>query len=100
MIEARGLSKQFHDKKRGKISAVDDVSFNCQPGRIYGLLGANGAGKTTTLRMLATILEPTAGTALVCGHAIVEHPFYRDGAVSSSYRPGNGGIFWPTERAR
>ena len=74
MIEARGLSKQFHDKKRGKISAVDDVSFNCQPGRIYGLLGANGAGKTTTLRMLATILEPTAGTALVCGHDIVEHP--------------------------
>jgi sodium transport system ATP-binding protein len=74
MIEARGLSKQFHDKKRGKISAVDDVSFSCQPGRIYGLLGANGAGKTTTLRMLATILEPTAGTALVCGHDIVEHP--------------------------
>lgn len=74
MIEARGLSKQFHDKKRGKISAVDDVSFSCQPGRIYGLLGANGAGKTTTLRMLATILEPTGGTALVCGHDIVEHP--------------------------
>ena len=74
MIEARGLSKRFQDKKRGEIRAVDSVSFTCQPGRIYGLLGANGAGKTTTLRMLATILEPTGGTALVCGHDIVERP--------------------------
>lgn len=74
MIEARGLSKHFHDKKRGQISAVDNVSFTCSPGSIYGLLGANGAGKTTTLRMLATILEPTGGTAIVFGHDIVEHP--------------------------
>lgn len=74
MIEARGLSKHFHDKKRGQISAVDHVSFTCSPGSIYGLLGANGAGKTTTLRMLATILEPTDGTAIVFGHDIVEHP--------------------------
>jgi len=74
MIEARGLSKRFHDKKRGAIRAVDGVSFRCEPGRIYGLLGANGAGKTTTLRILATILEPTDGTALVCGHDVVEQP--------------------------
>ena len=72
MIETRGLSKVFHDKKRGAIRAVDSVSFTCKAGQIYGLLGANGAGKTTTLRMLATILEPTDGTALVCGHDIVE----------------------------
>jgi sodium transport system ATP-binding protein len=74
MIEARGLSKRFHDKKRGEIRAVENVSFRCEPGKIYGLLGANGAGKTTTLRMLATILEPTDGTALVCGYDIVEQP--------------------------
>ncbi len=74
MIEARGLSKRFHDKKRGEIRAVDNVSFRCEPGKIYGLLGANGAGKTTTLRMLATILEPTGGTALICGYDIVEQP--------------------------
>src|SRR5216683_3006639 len=74
MIEARGLSKHFQDKKRGEIRAVDNVSFRCEPGRIYGLLGANGAGKTTTLRLLATILEPTDGTALVCGYDIIEHP--------------------------
>src|SRR6201997_4217487 len=74
MIEARGLSKRFHDKKRGEIRAVDNVSFRCEPGRIYGLLGANGAGKTTTLRILATILEPTDGTAVVCGHDVVDEP--------------------------
>jgi sodium transport system ATP-binding protein len=50
------------------------VSFVCKPGQIYGLLGANGAGKTTTLRMLATILEPTDGTAVVCGHDVVDDP--------------------------
>src|SRR5690349_23169133 len=74
MIDARGLSKRFQDKKRGEIRAVDNVSFECQPGKIYGLLGANGAGKTTTLRMLATILEPTDGTAVVCGYDVVEAP--------------------------
>jgi sodium transport system ATP-binding protein len=74
MIEARNLSKSFQDKKRGVIRAVDHVSFTAQPGRIYGLLGANGAGKTTTLRMLATILEPTAGTAIVGGHDVIDEP--------------------------
>src|SRR5713101_3036766 len=74
MIEARNLSKQFQDKKRGVVRAVENVSFRCQPGQIYGLLGANGAGKTTTLRMLATILEPTDGTAIVAGYDIVEQP--------------------------
>src|ERR1700688_2803971 len=74
VIEAINLSKRFQDKKRGEVRAVDDVSFTCRPGEIYGLLGANGAGKTTTLRMLATILEPTDGTARLCGHDIVEHP--------------------------
>jgi sodium transport system ATP-binding protein len=71
MIEAQRLSKQFYDKKRGTIRAVDGISFRCHPGQIYGLLGANGAGKTTTLRMLATILEPTDGTAQVAGYDVV-----------------------------
>src|SRR5271169_1619668 len=74
MIDARSLSKRFQDKKRGEIRAVDNVSFTCEPGKIYGLLGANGAGKTTTLRMLATILEPTDGTAIINGYDVVEHP--------------------------
>lgn len=74
MINARNLSKVFHDKKRGAIRAVDDVSFTCEPGRIYGLLGANGAGKTTTLRLLATLLRPTAGTATVAGFDVMAEP--------------------------
>src|SRR5215467_13847206 len=74
MIEARGLCKRFQDKKRGEIRAVQNVSFTCRPGEIYGLLGANGAGKTTTLRMLATILEPSDGTAVIAGYDVVEHP--------------------------
>ena len=67
MIEARNLTKTFHDKKRGAIRAAENVSFRVAPEQIYGLLGANGAGKTTTLRMLATLLKPTSGSASVAG---------------------------------
>lgn len=72
MIVARNLTKVFRDKKRGEIRAVDDVSFTCEPGKIYGLLGANGAGKTTTLRMLATLLAPSGGSATVAGFDVAE----------------------------
>jgi sodium transport system ATP-binding protein len=74
VIETRGLTKVFQDKKRGEIRAVDHVTFCCKPGQIYGLLGANGAGKTTTLRMLATILEPSDGDATICGYDVIEQP--------------------------
>ena len=74
MIEARHLTKTFKDKKRGVIKAVDDVSFWCRPGQIYGLLGANGAGKTTALRLLATLLKPTSGTAVLAGHDVLSAP--------------------------
>jgi sodium transport system ATP-binding protein len=74
MIVARNLTKTFRDKKRGEIHAVEDVSFSCEPGRIYGLLGANGAGKTTTLRMLATLLAPTDGSATVAGFDVAREP--------------------------
>jgi len=70
MIEAHDLTKVFHDRKLGLVRAVDGVSFRCEPGRIYGLLGANGAGKTTTLRLLATILKPTSGSATIAGFDI------------------------------
>ena len=74
MIEVTNLCKQFTDKKRGLVRAVNDVSFECTPGEIFGLLGPNGAGKTTLLRMLATILQPTSGTATVAGYDIREQP--------------------------
>src|SRR5688572_6101851 len=71
VIEARNLTKTFRDKKRGEIHAAQDVTFSVTPGQIYGLLGANGAGKTTTLRMLATLLRPSAGSASVAGFDVV-----------------------------
>ena len=74
MIEARNLTKIFRDKKRGEIHAADHVTFRVQPGQIYGLLGANGAGKTTTLRVLATLLAPTSGTAIVAGFDVTREP--------------------------
>src|ERR1700688_251275 len=74
MIEARHLVKRVRDKKRGSVCAVNDVSFSCRPGEIYGLLGANVAGKTTTLRMLATILAPSEGTAIVAGYDVAKDP--------------------------
>jgi sodium transport system ATP-binding protein len=66
MVEARELVKVFRTRK-GEVRAVDGLSFTCQGGEIFGLLGPNGAGKTTTLRMLATILTPTAGSATIAG---------------------------------
>ena len=74
MIIARNLTKTFKDKKRGPIHAVNNISFTANPGQIYGLLGVNGAGKTTTLRILATMLRPTTGTAEIAGHDIVTAP--------------------------
>lgn len=66
MIETIKLAKQFKD-----VAAVKDVSITVQTGEIFGLLGENGAGKTTTLRMLATMLMPTSGTARVGGFDII-----------------------------
>ncbi|RIH84874.1 ABC transporter ATP-binding protein NatA [Meiothermus luteus] len=66
MIEAKGLGKSYR-----RFQAVRGVSFEVRPGEVYGLLGPNGAGKTTTLRMLATLLRPTAGRARVAGFDVV-----------------------------
>jgi len=76
MITITNLSKSFQLSRQQKkemnyaqqgdtVHAVKNVSFTCQPGRIFTLLGPNGAGKTTTLRMIATILKPTSGTIVV-----------------------------------
>jgi len=67
-IEIRGLTKVFN----GTIRAVDNIDLTIKEGEIFGLLGPNGAGKTTTLSMLSTILNPTKGSAKVCGHDIVK----------------------------
>jgi sodium transport system ATP-binding protein len=74
VIVADGLTKVFEDRKRGPVTAADAVSFVCAPGTVFGLLGPNGAGKTTTLRMLATLLTPTAGTARILDHDVRRAP--------------------------
>ena len=73
MIEARGLSHTFHagqGKKKKDVLAVDHVDLDVAEGEVVGFLGPNGAGKTTTLRMLTTLLKPTAGTARVAGYDV------------------------------
>ncbi len=70
MVEVEGISKRYG----AKTIAVDNISFRANDGEIYGLLGPNGAGKTTTLRMLATLLEPSRGTARIAGHDIHIEP--------------------------
>src|SRR5689334_23176437 len=74
MIQVDRLEKHFQDKKRGVVHALDQVSFDVKEREIFGLLGPNGAGKTTCLRLLATILKPTGGTAVVGGADIVKDP--------------------------
>ena len=77
MIEVQSLTKHF-----GPIRAVDDVSFSVAKGEVRGFLGPNGAGKSTTMKMITGFLEPTSGTAAVCGHDI------RHAAIAAKRRIG------------
>jgi sodium transport system ATP-binding protein len=74
MIQVQALSKSFTGSKGGVFRAVEGVSFQVSAGEVFGLLGPNGAGKTTTLRMLATLLRPSSGTAIINGFDIVREP--------------------------
>ena len=73
IIEARGLARTFKSRKR-TVEAVRGVDLTVHDGEIVGFLGPNGAGKTTTLRMLTTLLRPTAGTATVAGADLLANP--------------------------
>ncbi len=65
MIQTVELTKRF-----GEISAVENLSISVEPGEVFGFLGPNGAGKTTTLRMLAALISPTHGSAIVAGYRV------------------------------
>ena len=69
LIEIERLTKRF-----GAFTAVDDVSFSVDRGEVVGFLGPNGAGKSTTMKMLAGFVTPSAGTARICGHDVVDAP--------------------------
>jgi ABC-2 type transport system ATP-binding protein len=69
MIEISHLTKRY-----GSLTAVDDISFNVEPGQVLGFLGPNGAGKSTTMKMITGFLTPTSGTVRVCGHDVEGAP--------------------------
>lgn len=89
-IEVRGLTKRF-----GRITAVDDLSFTVEPGRITGFLGPNGAGKTTTLRILLDLVGATSGSATIGGlrYRDIPEPARAVGAVLEATN------FHPSRRA-
>jgi ABC-type multidrug transport system ATPase subunit len=88
-IEVRELTRVF---RRGKVRAVDAVSFEVPQGTVLGLIGANGAGKSTLFRLLTGHIRPTSGTAVVLGHPVSQSDpsrWVRTGYVSQSrYLPG------------
>lgn len=69
LLKVEGLRVDYED-----VTAVDDVSFQIEPGMVYGLIGPNGAGKTSIIKVLATLLEPTWGRVTVCGHELLLDP--------------------------
>jgi ABC-2 type transport system ATP-binding protein len=86
IIETHGLVKRY-----GKLTAVDDLSIQVPPGAIYGFVGPNGAGKTTTMRILTTLIMPTAGTAHVAGYSVTEYP--REVRRAIGYMPDFFGVY-------
>ena len=80
VIRVEGLKKRF-----GELTAVDGISFDVRPGELFGFLGPNGAGKTTTIKMLCTLLKPSAGRVLINGHDVI--------AEAAAVRAGIGIVF-------
>ena len=74
MIQVADLAKEYRSSDGRTVRAVNGISFTVAAGEMVGLLGANGAGKTTTMRMLATLLRPTSGTARVAGCDVQTDP--------------------------
>ncbi|TVQ28662.1 MAG: ABC transporter ATP-binding protein [Spirochaetaceae bacterium] len=99
-LDVDGLRKEFTSRsgppwrrRRETVTAVDGVSFSIPAGEIFSLLGPNGAGKTTCIKMLATLLIPTAGSARVLGHDIVkEEQAVR--RLMTAVLPGERTLFW------
>jgi len=102
MIEVEGISKIFKKAESNKkkiyrtapkttFHALDQVTFTCQPGRIYTLLGPNGAGKTTALRIIASMLRPSEGTVRVDGIDVVQNP--RAARATLGFLTGSTGLY-------
>jgi len=88
IIEIQGLSKAY---KKGSRLAVNDLNLTIEEGAVFGFIGPNGAGKTTTMRMLTTLLQPTAGQAWVAGCSIAKNP--RGVRRAIGYMPDFFGVY-------
>ncbi len=86
MIKTQHLTKRYET-----LTAVDDLSFEVNPGEVLGFLGPNGAGKTTTMRMLAGFITPSSGTASICGHDVIEDPLGAKAALG--YLPEGAPVY-------
>ena len=84
VLHIKGLSKVF-----GRVPAVNNISFDIQPGQVFGLLGPNGSGKTTTLSMILTLLQPTSGSIELFGSTDLHAGLKRTGVMleSANYHP-------------
>ena len=94
-MEQRAVEVASLTKRYGTITAVDDLSFTAQPGRVTGFLGPNGAGKSTTLRILVGLVAATAGSATIGGHGYAQHA--RPGSIVGAHFEG---AFHPGRTAR
>jgi len=86
IIETRGLTKRY-----GRLTALEELDLTVEEGVVYGFVGPNGAGKTTTMRILATLLRPTAGEAWVVGHSVLKER--RDVRRAIGYMPDFFGVY-------
>ncbi len=96
MIHARGLVQTFQTREgrqKKEVRAVDGVDLDVAEGEVVGFLGPNGAGKTTTLRMLVTLLRPTAGTATVAGYDVVRESTQVRRSIGYVSQSGSTGSF-------
>ncbi len=91
MILVENIVKTFDVKNAAPVRAVDGITLECKPGEIFGLLGPNGAGKTTLIRMLATILAPTSGSASVAGFDVVNQA--QDVRQNIGYLTGSASLY-------
>src|SRR2546429_8417960 len=106
-VETRELTRIFAGKKKrrrraaeevdesvGPVTALDQVSLKIEEGELFGMLGPNGAGKTTLIKILATLLLPTSGQALVAGHDATKDPFPIRPVINTVSRAETSG-HWP-----
>ena len=86
IIEIQGLTKRY-----GRLAAVNELDLTVEEGAVFGFVGPNGAGKTTTMRILATLLRPTAGEARVAGHSVLKNR--REVRRAIGYMPDFFGVY-------